>query len=732
MNKRKSADIGWWAHLKNFIRTNTSLTVIILAALLLELTTAILYYSAQNIIQQDMERVMLREMNALNLCIRNKLATVEVTLNNMSWVVGRDLEEDDWMFEITEKLVKENSVINGSAIAFVPNYYPKEGRWFEPSTVRKADGSIENKQVGSANHDYTKSEFYTVPMATDSCIWCEPYMDVDGSQVEVTTYSVPVYDDDGRKVAVVIADISLDWLEDVMNEERVYKSTQRFLTTGSYNLLGGEDSPMFREAVKILKTDGDKEGYFTAKDKHGDKKHVFYAPIGGKTDWVLINILDDNDAFGKLRRIRFFLLLSVMIGLFIVGFIVWRSSRNLERLREINAEKERIGGELRVASQIQQSMLPEHHLHRDDVDIRGSLVPAREVGGDLYDYFIRDEKLFFCIGDVSGKGAPSAMLMAVTHGLFRSASAHDSNPARIMDAINEVACQGNDTNMFVTMFVGVLDLPTGRLRYCDAGHDAPFIIRGERLEVRGEKSATALEVNPHLPIGLFDDTKYTVQEISIQPDSLIFLYTDGLTEAKNAEHKLFGLERIQAVLNTCADNDSEEVLEKITQSVNGFVKLAEQSDDLTMLAIRYTPKQFESTLTETLVLKNDVHEVTRFSSFIKSVTEKLGIETPLARKLRLAVEEAVVNVISYAYPEGTEGDVTIKIMSDGHTLRFQIIDTGVPFDPTKKEKADTTLSIEERQIGGLGIFLVRELMDTINYERVDGKNILTLIKTFKK
>ena len=732
MNKRKSADIGWWAHLKNFIRTNTSLTVIILAALLLELTTAILYYSAQNIIQQDMERVMLREMNALNLCIRNKLATVEVTLNNMSWVVGRDLEEDDWMFEITEKLVKENSVINGSAIAFVPNYYPKEGRWFEPSTVRKADGSIENKQVGSANHDYTKSEFYTVPMATDSCIWCEPYMDVDGSQVEVTTYSVPVYDDDGRKVAVVIADISLDWLEDVMNEERVYKSTQRFLTTGSYNLLGGEDSPMFREAVKILKTDGDKEGYFTAKDKHGDKKHVFYAPIGGKTDWVLINILDDNDAFGKLRRIRFFLLLPVMIGLFIVGFIVWRSSRNLERLREINAEKERIGGELRVASQIQQSMLPEHHLHRDDVDIRGSLVPAREVGGDLYDYFIRDEKLFFCIGDVSGKGAPSAMLMAVTHGLFRLASAHESNPARIMDAVNEVACQGNDTNMFVTMFVGVLDLPTGRLRYCDAGHDAPFIIRGERLEVRGEKSATALEVNPHLPIGLFDDTKYTVQEISIQPDSLIFLYTDGLTEAKNAEHKLFGLERIQAVLNTCTDNDSEEVLEKITQSVNGFVKLAEQSDDLTMLAIRYTPKQFESTLTETLVLKNDVHEVTRFSSFIKSVTEKLGIETPLARKLRLAVEEAVVNVISYAYPEGTEGDVTIKIMSDGHTLRFQIIDTGVPFDPTKKEKADTTLSIEERQIGGLGIFLVRELMDTINYERVDGKNILTLIKTFKK
>ena len=723
MKNKATVSKSWWAHLKNFIKTNTSLAIIILAALLLEMTTAILYYSAQNTIKQNVERIIQREMNALNLCIRNKLAKVEVTLDNMSWVVSRDLEKADWMFEITEMLVKENSVIKASGIAFVPNYYPERGRWYEPISVRMADDSIENIQLGSANHDYTKSEFYIVPMATDSCIWSEPYMDKEGSQAEVTTYSVPVHDDDGRTVAVVIADISIDWLDDIMNEDKVYKSTQRFLTTGSYNLLGGEAPTMFWEAVKKLKIDGDKEGYFTAKDEHGNKKHVFYAPIGGKTDWVLINILDDSDVFGKMRRIRFFLLLPVMIGLFFIGFIVWRSSRNLERLRKINAEKERISGELRVASQIQQSMLPEQHLHRDDVDIRGSLVPAREVGGDLYDFFIRDEKLFFCIGDVSGKGAPSAMLMAVTHGLFRSASAHDSNPAHIMETINEIACQRNKSNMFVTMLVGVLDLPTGRLRYCDAGHDAPFII------VNGQWSM--VDVTPHLPIGVFDDTKYTVQEISIEPDSIIFLYTDGLTEAMNTEHEQFGLERIQAVLNTCADNDSKEILEKITQSVDGFVKHAEQSDDLTMLAIRYTPKQFESTLTETLVLKNDVHEVTRFSSFIKSAIAKLDIETSLARQLRLAVEEAVVNVIDYAYPIGTDGDITIKMMSDGHILRFQIIDAGVPFDPTKKDKTDTTLSVEDRQIGGLGILLVRELMDSINYEREDGKNILTLMKRVK-
>ena len=723
MNKKETSHVGLWEQLRSFMKTNTSLAVIIAAALLLELTTGILYYSAQNIIQHNMEQLMQREMNALYLCIRNKLAKVEVSLENMSWVVTHDLDEADWMFEITELFVKNNPFFKGSGIAFIPNYYHEKGRWFEPSAVRRADGSIESIQLGSAKHDYMQSEFYTVPMATDSCFWCEPYFDEEGVKAEVTTYSVPVHDDDGKFVAVAIADISLDWLEDVLNEDKVYKSTQRFLTTGSYNLLGGEDSPLFRVVVKHIQTDDDKDGYFTLKDEHGDKKHVFYTPIGGKTDWLIINILDDNDVFGKLRRIRFFLLLPVMIGLFIVGFIVWRSSRNLERLREINAEKERIGGELRVASQIQQSMLPGQHLHRDDVDIRGLLVPAREVGGDLYDFLIRDEKLFFCIGDVSGKGAPSAMLMAVTQGLFRSASDHESNPARIMQIINEVSCQRNESNMFVTMFVGVFDLPTGRLRYCDAGHDAPFIL------VSGQWSM--VDVAPHLPIGVFGDTKYTVQEISLQPDSTIFLYTDGLTEAKNAEHKMFGLERIQAVLNTCTDKDPKEILETATESVDGFVKQAEQSDDLTMLAIRYTPKQFESTLTETLVLKNDIHEVTRFSSFMKSVTGKLGIDTSLARQLRLAVEEAVVNVIDYAYPKGTDGDITIKMMSDGHILHFQIIDAGVPFDPTEKEKADTTLSAEDRQIGGLGILLVRELMDSINYEREDGKNILTLIKTLK-
>ena len=232
-------------------------------------------------------------------------------------------------------------------------------------------------------------------------------------------------------------------------------------------------------------------------------------------------------------------------------------------------------------------------------------------------------------------------------------------------------------------------------------------------------------------MGVFDDFSYEMQEAELASGATIFLYTDGLTEAMNKQHKLFGEDRIMSLLNKADTLTSRQLLEMMNSEVHSFVGDMEQSDDLTMLAIRYTPKQFESTFAEELTMKNDVHEVTRFSSFMKSVIERLDIEKSLGRQLRLAVEEAVVNVINYAYPDDTEGDITVKMMSDGETLQCQIIDSGIPFDPTTKEKVDITLSAAERQVGGLGILLVRELMDSINYERKDEQNVLTLTKKIK-
>ena len=709
-----------WNRLKKVMKNYLPLTVIIAAALMLELTTGVMYYSSQNIIKQTMDRLVQHEMNAIYLCIRNKLEEVEVTLDNMAWIVADDLAEPDSLMMATRQLVEHNPQILGSSIPCIPNYYSEKGHWYEPYSVRREDSTIETMQLGSAEHDYTQKEFFTFPMENGACHWCEPYLDKDGAQSIVTTYSVPVRDGEGKIVAVIAADISLDWLTAIINEGKTYESTERFLVTDNYNLLVGEDCPLYRSILEPLKADDDKKGFVELKDEQGRKKQVYFTPVGGKTGWMLINVLDEGDVYKRLRMIRISLLLPLMIGLFFAGLIVYRSSRNLNRLRQVNAEKERIGGELRVASQIQQNMLPQEEIKDERIDVVGSLVPAKEVGGDLYDYFIRDDKLFFCIGDVSGKGAASAMMMAVVQTKFRDFSAHENNPARIMRNINVGCCKNNNTNMFVTLFIGILDLPTGRLRYCNAGHDVPFI------------NGAILDVQPNLPVGVLEDFTYAMQETQITPNSTIFLYTDGLTEAMNSEHKQFGLDRVKKMQEDYAGMEPKEVLVKITETVHSFVKDAEQSDDLTMLAIRYTPQLFESTFSETLIITNDVKEVSKLSTFLKSITEKLKIEVSLARQLRLAVEEAVVNVIDYAYPIGEDGEIEVKIMSDGKSMKTIISDSGVAFDPTAKEDVDTSLSAEDRQIGGLGILLVRELMDTINYERVDGRNIVTLTKIIKE
>ncbi len=568
------------------MRSHMSLAVIIAAAMMLEVSTAVMYYSAQTIVQKLMEQLTTSEMNAIYLGIRNHLAKVEITLDNMAWVETYDLTNPESLYGATYLLVEHNPDILGSSISCVPYLYPQHGRLFEAFAVRRPNGKIESMQLGSKSHDYTTMEFYKEPIARGTGHWCEPYLDRDGAKTIVTTYAVPVRNTKGKIVAVVDADISLDWLNKIMNEEEGNPMTQRYIVTGRGNILAGEDTVLCKKVLEEMKAYGD-YGYFTTDyGEDEDKKHVFYTPVGGKTDWMLISVVDDAEVFGSLRMMRHFLLLLILAGLVLVWFITWRTSRNLEHLRKVNAEKARISSELRVASQIQQNMLPQNYLKNDLVEIYGSLVPAREVGGDLFDYFIHQNKLSFYIGDVSGKGTPAALMMASTRSLLRGFSAHASDLSQIIREVNEAVCEGNDSCMFVTLFLGVLDLSTGHLRYCNAGHDAPIILSNGQWSM--------LDAMANLPIGCMEDTEYEVQETWIQPDSTIFLYTDGLTEAMNGR-QLFGIDQVKATLNTCTDSHPKEILDTISEAVHRFVGNSEQSDDLTMLAIRYTPPKGTTT-----------------------------------------------------------------------------------------------------------------------------------------
>ena len=253
----------------------------------------------------------------------------------------------------------------------------------------------------------------------------------------------------------------------------------------------------------------------------------------------------------------------------------------VEELKVSTAAKASIESELNVAQSIQMSMLPKTFPafpERKDIELYAALTPAKGVGGDLYDFFIHDEKLFFCIGDVSGKGVPASLVMAVTRTLFRNISAHTAEPSHIVETMNMNISEGNDNNMFVTLFVGVLDLATGHLCYCNAGHDAPYV------------NGTLLPCNPNFPVGAMPDMTFTEQETMIAPDSTLFLYTDGLTEAENATYELFGMQRITNVI-TDFNGSPQELIETMTDAVHQFVGDTEQSDDLTMLAIKFKHPQ---------------------------------------------------------------------------------------------------------------------------------------------
>ena len=720
------------------VRNRSSIAILITAAVLMLLISGIQQYSARKQIRNNLERNAEMELIIKAIDVRHSLEDVSLALRNRSWEFEQFLPYPDSLFAVTRRIVEQNPHFAGCCIAMVPDYYPEKGHLFEPYTLRRGE-VIETFQLASDEHDYSKNPDFIIAAENDSSFWSEPYQDEDYPDVTLITYTFPIYDAFGDMAAIVGVDLSTEWLGKLLNARHMFPSSYNLLFSGKGRLIFSlidEKKHKDVEQIMGLINDTTVEHTTTASGRitvisfvdwedHA-KGSVYYYTPRSISPWSIAVINYDDEVFEPLIKIQWRNLLLTLAGLLILAFIIQRSAKSISKLQQATLEREHIDSELNIARNIQMNMLPQAAtMSRDDCDVFGSLVPAKMVGGDLYDYFIRDEKLFFCIGDVSGKGIPAALVMSAGYTLYRSTAAHESNPSRIMKAINESFCQNNETNMFVTMFIGVLDLPTGRLRYCNAGHDKPFVIGKETKQ---------LPAKPHLPLGVMDNMVYTTQETVLLSGESLFLYTDGLTEAMNEKHELFGLKRVEKGLRDCIGKESiasETFIQTMTNRVNGFVNGAEQSDDLTMLAIRYVPQEKPIIFCETLTLINKVSEITKLNAFVKSAMAALNMESGLANRIKLAVEEAVTNVIDYAYPNDIEGNISVTIEADESRIRFILTDSGAEFDPTGVSKADTTLTVDERPIGGLGVFLVRNLMDSINYERVDGKNVLRMEKRFR-
>ena len=574
------------------LQTRSGVLLLLTAAILLQAGSAIQYYFSRNGIREEVSKRATSELEVRSLKIEQMVARVETAIGNLHWTLEQSIVHQDSIYPVLHRLMMLNPDLVGCAIAFPPNYFKGTGYWYEPYVFRNGD-VLENKQIGSANHDYFNTHWYTDAMASDHGLWTEPYIDSIGSEGMVCSYVVPLCDASGRTVAVFAADVLLDWLGDICEQEA---SVYTYLFSDAGRLMVCPDSSMVMrytmEEVASLYNDTlaahlhravlqDLQGAAVV-DYNGEKSHIYYSPVGGHTGWSMLLLFPDKEIYKGLHHVSRILIISMLLGLILLGFILWRTFRSMRNLGEVRAEKERIGSELLIARNIQMGMLPKTFPPSPDckeVTIFGSLEPAKEVGGDLYDFHVQNDHLLFCVGDVSGKGVPASLMMAVTRSLFRTVSYQTQQPDEIMKRINDSLSEMNENLLFVTFFVGILNLKTGHLSYCNAGHCAPVII-GSTL--------STLTMDTNIPLGVMSRWDYTKQECHIDPGSIIFLYTDGLNEAQDAVYNQFGEKRMMAELEKMGSATPRQLIDHMSAEIHRFENGTEQSDDLTMLAIKYT------------------------------------------------------------------------------------------------------------------------------------------------
>lgn len=636
--------------------------IILMLLILMSATMFFIYYVAKDVMTDENEHHYKTVLENTNNMVSHILSEVSVAVNNNEHEIKTALGQPNEMFNIAQRIVEKNERIRSCGISFIANYYPRKGRWFIPFAFKNEDGIVEKKVMGGKDYDYLNAAWFKEALEAKEGFWSRPFFEHSGDKAPLVSYLFPVRDSKGRVVAVVGADLSLDWLTETLKEQDkkdnatswaleqtkeyssysfiidqdgtyiVHPDSKRILNENVDNYLATTEDTLVHKVIAKMKK-GEKS--FMEEDVNIDNipSFIFYAPMKG-VRWSMGIIVPSITV--RTGGIMLGIMLLIVMGIMLLIIFVfcritirratkplvrlassademasgnfnaelptikykdeiWQLrnsfagmqqslSQYMEKLKETTAAKATIENELKIAHNLQMAMLPKTFPpfpHRKDIDIYGSLSPAKEVGGDLFDYFIKDEKLYFCVGDVSGKGIPAALVMTVTRALFHTIASHAPNPSIIVQELSKMLTKGNDIMMFVTFFMGELDLKTGRLRYCNAGHDAPYLIG---------KEVTTLPCDSNIPLGVMDNWEYTIQETTIEKNTIIFLYTDGLNEAEAVNQELFGKENIMQALNQylqLEEKNPRSLIESTRAAVREFVGEAEQSDDMTMLAIQY-------------------------------------------------------------------------------------------------------------------------------------------------
>lgn len=573
---------------------------------------------------------------------------------------------------------------------------------------------------------------------------------VNWGQVYVPPKSsiVSMLDLTGRNLAVVREDIYYETFKRISSvsnirphfvEVEAYEDTLRLVAAGKADgaLLPRLYAVYHAQEFGVEKTDimfspselrfaapkGTRRPILDALDRHlaglkADKRSVYYRSL---TVWIEgVRTL----IFPKWLKPAWVLAGVVALVLWIGGMnlvLRWRVRVKTNALRETLAARERIESELRIAHNIQMGSVRRDFPAIPGYEMYGVLQPARAVGGDFYDWFFADaDHLCFLLGDVSGKGVPAALLMAATKSLLNVTGRGNPHPKRMLETANRQVLAGNEACMFVTVFCAVLDVRTGVICYSSAGHNPPVVVRdGRRLEYLEEARSP--------PIGIDEEIVFEEAEVTLQPGDALFIYTDGVTEARSVGREMFSEEGLEDALSRSGGGSARDLVQGTLEGVKRFANNAPQADDIAVLAIRHT-REGDLGVTVWFTLRRELSEISGLSERILRLGRDHGLADELMADVRLALEEVVSNIIRHGHAGQGDGEVHVQMGLQGDAIILEVQDAGTPFNPLQYPEPDTRVPAEDRAFGGHGILMVKRVMDEVAYRLEGGRNLLVMKK----